>query len=62
MSSCSNKEKLARKKLVNAIEKDKLYNELRWNVTPDYLSVNENEMLSNLIRIKKDIQILVDTY
>ena len=58
----TNKEKLARKKLVNAIEKDKLYNELRWNVSPDYLSVNENEMLSNLIRIKKDIQILVDTY
>ena len=61
-SQLANKEKHTRVELLKAIEKDYLYNKFRYDSKPTYLTHIDNEMLSNILKIKKEIQTLINTY
>ena len=61
-SQLANKEKHTRIELLKAIEKDYLYNKFRYDSKPTYLTHIDNEMLSNILKIKKEIQTLINTY
>ena len=60
-SQLANKEKHTRIELLKAIEKDYLYNKFRYDSKPTYLTHIDNEMLSNILKIKKEIQTLINT-